>query len=228
MKFVYIFLRPHGMTQAEAETAAHKWGVKNTKVESSPQFWVDAWSKRLKSGVDHAPQRAQMIGNLREGHKDVIGFPREDCAGRDEADVDRVLSEILGRGYAVHFIESGVTINPHPEAKKQREAVDRASVYFKQGRVRARMDGKRRSGNMGGRPRLSAALKAKIKPIWVARNKDSIAKRERAMGLILGLEKDGKPHYASGSPRRWWGECGQGPSDKPDKAKPKAKRKAKR
>lgn len=224
MKFVYIYVRPRGMTQAEAETAAHTWGVKDTKVESSPQFWVDVASKRrLKPGVDHASQRTEMIGNLRPSHKDVIGFPREDCAGRDEDDVDRVLSEILCKGFAVHFIGSGVTINPHPEARKQREAVDRASVYFKRSRVEARMDGKRRTGNMGGRPKMTDAKKALIKPIWIARNKDTISERERKMGLILGVEKDGLPHYASGSPRRWWGECGQGPSDKPERSKRRAK-----
>lgn len=242
-KILYAFIRPLGMTPDEVKVAGRQWGIAEKFIDEdrSPQVYIDHAPKRkLKAGVDHAPFRTLLVTqHLRPG-KDIVGFPREDMAGRDEDDVDRVLSAILCLGYPVHFISSGITIQPHPEAKKQREALDRARRYFKASRIKARMEGKRRSGNMGGRVwpnALTPAEKQAVLPIWVEPGHGSAREREQLAGAMIGREKVPKSSMA-----RWFdcapgdGKVGPDAEVKPDrpsrlvkpKAKPRPKPKPKR
>ncbi len=236
-KIVYAYIRPLGMTVAEVKDAARRWGLtdKQLNEEFSEALHIDVAPKRKpKAGVDHAPFRTELLTrNLRPEHKDIVGFPREDMAGKDEADVERVLGEILGKGFPVHFISSGVTISPHPEAKKQREALDRARRFFKASRIKARMDGKRRSGNMGGRkPRYTDAERLAVLPIWVEPGHGSSKERALLAGAMIGRDRVPPANMA-----RWFdclhgaGQVGPNAEVKPPKregAKPKPKAKPKR
>lgn len=240
-KILYAFIRPLGMTLDEVKAAGRLWGLtdKQLNEETSPNIYIDIAPKRkLKAGVDHAEQRTLLIRqHLRPG-QDIVGFPREDMAGRDETDVDRTLSTILCLGHPVYFISSGITIRPHPEASKQREALDRARRFFKASRIKARMEGKRRSGNMGGRKaRYTPAEQLAVLPIWCEPDHGSAVERELLAGAMIGREKVPKGNMA-----RWF-DCKHGEPPGPDaevtlpkrerakpkvKAKPKPKRKVSR
>lgn len=217
---LYAYQRLLSMSFEEIQLHGQRWGIKDYG-DHSHEWWTDLAPKRKsKDGVDHAPQRTELLAHaLRIERKDVVGVPRADLLGRDLKDVDATRKRLLAAGYPIYEIITGILVEPHGKNAVQRSDafMESAALHFKASRVRAQTIGRRKVGRNGGRPpTLSDDQKRLLIPVWIERGHGTIRQREKLAGAIVGRDV-----VAQANMRRWFDcepgarECGPDAEIKP-------------